>query len=97
MEDRGDTSSAPASGSRYRPPLAGNIGEDLAWALGLTVVALGLPLGLQSAFGRRDHGGGDRHSATQPTSPSQANNLPRAFVGREDRDLGRVSRTQTYI
>ena len=28
-------------------------------------------------------------NTTQPTSPSQPNNPPRAFVGREERDLGR--------
>jgi hypothetical protein len=65
--------------------------------LGLSIIGAGIPLSLEGVFDRRDHGGGDRRSATQPTSPSQANNLPRAFVGQEERDLGRVSRTQTYI
>ena len=46
---------------------------------------------------RADRDRNTRH-ATQRSSPSQPNNPPQAFVGREEHDdLGSVSRTQTYF
>lgn len=78
--------------------------------VGLGLTGLLLTVALVTTF---YHGGGQKPSATrpipptnttQPTSPSQPNNPPRAFVGREERDLSHglrrippVSRTQTYI
>jgi hypothetical protein len=104
IEDRGDTSSAPASGSRHT---RGGPGVAI---LGLSLTGLLLTAALVSTF---YPGGGQKPSAThpipptnttQPTSPSQPNNPPRAFVGREERDLSHglrriplVSRTQTCI
>jgi hypothetical protein len=104
IEDREHTSSAPASGSRLRarggPGLAilglGLTGLLLTVALVTTFYPGGgqkpnatRPIPPTSTTQPTGAPSNNTTNTTQPTSPSQPNNPPRAFVGREERDLGR--------
>ena len=63
--------------------------------LGLALVGVLLTVGLVNTFYPYDGGSTKRPppsnnhvNSTQPTSPPQPNNPPRAIFGREERDLG---------
>lgn len=96
IEDREDSSSAPASGSRHHT----RGGPGLA-TIGMGLTGFLLTVALITTF---YPGGGKKNNPTppnrptqptgppstnntQPTSPPQPNNPPRTFVGREERDL----------
>jgi hypothetical protein len=76
IEERGHTSSAPASGSRHRTRGAADVAIGIALGTALSIA-------LDQVFFHRQ-----RRSATQPASPLQPNNPRRAFVWREERDFG---------
>ncbi len=83
------TSSAPAAGSRHHTRSQSKMGV----ALGLGLTSALLTVALISSF-YDDPSASINPTKTpppQPTSSTPPNNLPRAFVGREGRDLGRTS------
>ena len=95
IEDRGRTSSV----QRFGRPTVGDMTP-----LGYALVGTLLSLGLYEALNHGESNGGSSRRATQPTSPSEPNNSPRAYVGREERNRSRgLRRTpavrciQTYI
>jgi hypothetical protein len=99
IEDRGHTSSVPASGSRHQTREMGKaktgvlLGLGLAGAL-LTVALVNVfyPGGSQPNNPNRPRPTSTTqptNNSTQPASPPQPNNPPRAVVGREERNLGR--------
>ncbi|KAI0269477.1 hypothetical protein BGY98DRAFT_1101193 [Russula aff. rugulosa BPL654] len=88
IEDRGDTASAPASASRHHTRSNAKTGVFL----GLGLTGFLLTVALVNTFYTGDNSKKPNqatrpppNSTTQPTS--SPNNPPRAFVGREERDL----------
>jgi len=87
IEDRGHTPNAPTSGSRHHT--RGKFGSGLV-NLGVGLTGVLLVVALVSTLARTSEQNLKRpRPSTQPISPSQPNNPPRDFVGREQRDPGR--------
>ena len=91
IEDRGHTASAPALASRHHTRSNAKTGVYL----GLGLTGFLLTIALVNTFYTGDNSKKPNqetrpppNSTTQPTS--SPNNPPRAFVGREERDLGPV-------
>jgi len=89
VEDRGQTSSAPAPGSRHHTRGRGKQGTILGLGLAGFLLTVALVNTLVPYDGTKNSANHPKPPTSPSPSPPDPSHPTRAFVGREERDFGR--------